>query len=399
MDIADELNELATPRSSVVRIETLEVIPVSVPYVRPEVTSFAKFSAASSVVVKITSDTGLVGWGESITFCDAAGIVAAVEAARPFVVGRDPWDKEAIAEDYFRKGGFQFRPMTGNFAFSGVDMALWDLCGKSAGVPIYQMLGGALREEVDYFYYLQWGANERAEQTLQEQCREGVEQGYQVFYIKVGIDVAREEQLLNVVRLRIGMDRKLRIDVNQAWTLPEALEILPRWHRQFQLDFVEAPVPIEPLEIMLDLKRHIAVPLCANEGLWRQTDVLRIIQERAADYLCFNTYWVGSILRFQTLARLAGLHGLPVCKHSHAELGIAAAAGQHLMLAAPLITNGSQHHTRMLADDVLAHPLPIATQPRWGRIEAPGLGVEIDEARVAKYHEAYVQARRLALTH
>jgi L-alanine-DL-glutamate epimerase-like enolase superfamily enzyme len=281
--------------------------------------------------------------------------------------------------------------MTGNFAFCGIDMALWDLCGKIAGVPIYQMLGGAMREEVDYFCYLQWQPEDVAERDLDEQCREGVAMDYRVFYIKVGIDTPREEGLLSVVRERIGPTRKLRIDVNQAWSLPEARDILPRWHERFRLDFVEAPVAIEPLDIMLDLKRRVSVPLCANEGLWRETDVLRIIEERAADYLCFNSNWVGSLLRFHTLARLAGIHGLWVCKHSHPELGIAASAGQHLMLAAPKVAEGSQHHARMLSDDVVSHPIPIAVGPRWGRIEGPGLGVEVDEKRLLSYHQSYLR--------
>ncbi len=373
------------------RIASLELFPVHVPYAEPEVTSFKTFHGATSIVIKLTTDSGLVGWGECVTMSEVTGIVAAAEAARPFVVGRSAWDREAITQDYFRKGAWQYRPMTGNFAFSGIDMALWDLCGKAANIPLYQMLGGAMRAEVDYFYFLQWKDDSSAETAIEEQCRKAVELDYEVFYIKVGINREHEESILEVIRKTIGPNRKLRIDANEAWSLPEALEILPRWHERFRLDFAEAPVAHEPLGLFLDLRQRTSVPLCANEGLWREADVLRVIEARAADYLCFNIYWVGSIMRFHTLARLAALKGICVCKHSHAELGIAAAAGQHLMLAAPYIAEGSQHHGTMLLDDIVTPALPITTGPRWGRIEGPGLGVEVDESRLRKYHNAYLK--------
>ena len=291
------------------KVASLEVFPVHVPYVQPEVTAFKTFVGASSVVVKLTTESGLVGWGESVTMADVTGIIAAVESARAFVIGRSAWDREAITRDYFRKGAWQYRPMTGNFAFSGIDMALWDLCGKSAGIPLYEMLGGAMREEVDYFYFLQWQDDSSAESEIEEQCRKAVELDYEVFYIKVGINREHEESILDVIRKTIGPKRRLRIDANEAWSLPEALEILPRWHERFRLDFVEAPVAIEPIDLFLDLRQRTTVPICANEGLWREMDVLRVIEARAADYLCFNTYWVGSIMRFHTLARTRSAEG------------------------------------------------------------------------------------------
>ena len=121
---------------------------------------------------------------------ETIGIQKAVEAAAPFVVGRDPWDSEAIARDYFIGGGWQFQPMTGNFAFAGIDMALWDLMGKEAGQPIYRLFGGAQRETVRYFYYLHWGTPRRCGGPMRRRHR----RGYDTFYFKVGVDTAREEE-------------------------------------------------------------------------------------------------------------------------------------------------------------------------------------------------------------
>ena len=133
------------------KITKLEAIPISIKYTRKEVSALIAREGVSDVIVKLTADNGLVGWGEACMNSETIGIQKAVEAAAPFVVGRDPWHSEAIARDYFIGGGWQFQPMTGNFAFAGIDMAMWDLMGKEAGQPIYRMFGGAQREVVRYF--------------------------------------------------------------------------------------------------------------------------------------------------------------------------------------------------------------------------------------------------------
>jgi len=368
------------------RIELVEALPVRVPYTHAEVSSLVARDGVTDVVVKLTADNGLIGWGECTRAADAAGIVSAIEAMRPIVLGRDPWDGEAIARDVTIAGAWQFQAMTGNFAFAGIDMALWDLCGKACGQPLYRLFGGAVRETVDYFYYLSWGTPEE----IAAQCRDGVERGYTVFYLKVGVDAPAEEAMLAAVRRTIGPTRKIRIDANQAWSVPQAARLLSDWHARLDLDFVEAPVPIDPVELMLDLKRRVAVPLCVNEGLWREADAYRIIHSRCGDYLCFSSYWVGSLRRFQSVAHAARAQGWQVCKHTHGELGLTAAAGQHMMLTLLNACDGHQQTAQLMADDILSAPLPIATGPSWGRIEAPGLGVEVDEAKLARYHLAFL---------
>jgi L-alanine-DL-glutamate epimerase-like enolase superfamily enzyme len=368
------------------RIEHLEVVPVRVPYRHAEVSSLVVRDGVTDVIVKVVADNGIVGWGECTRAADAAGIASAVAAMRPIVLGRDPFEIERIARDVFVAGAWQFQAMTGNFAFAGIDMALADLCGKACGQPLYRLLGGAVREVVDYFCYLSWDSPE----AVAEQCRDGVARGYTVFYLKVGVDARAEEAMLAAVRQAIGPARKIRIDANQAWSVPEATRLLRDWHARFGLDFVEAPVPIDPVELMLDLKGRVPVPLCVNEGLWREADAYRIIDSRCGDYLCFSSYWVGTLRRCQSLCHAAGAKGWQICKHTHGELGLAAAAGQHLMLTVHNACDGHQQTAQLMADDILAEPLPIATGPSWGRIDAPGLGVEIDEQKLARYHQDYL---------
>jgi L-alanine-DL-glutamate epimerase-like enolase superfamily enzyme len=367
------------------KIVSLETIPVSVPYRQAERSFRVQRGGVSDVIVKLVTDTGLVGWGESCSGADVASVEAAVRAMAPFVIGRDPWDTEAVARDVYKTGLWDYRVATGNFAFAGIDMALWDLCGKDVGQPLYRLFGGAMRSEVDYFYYLTVGTPEE----IAAQCRDGVERGYGVFYLKVGVDAAAEEAMLGAARSVLAPDRKIRIDANEAWSVAEASRLMTRWNDRFGIDFVEAPVRAFPHSLMRTLRRLTPVALCANEGLGSEADVLRMIAAESVDVLCFSSYWVGTLRRFHTLAHLAHLNGIGVCKHTHGELGLAAAAAHHMMLTLPNTTDGCQQTASIMGDDILTEPLPIATGPRWNIPDAPGLGVAVDEARLQCFHERY----------
>ena len=91
-----------------------------------------------------------------------------------------------------------------------------------------------MRDEVDYFYYMEWGTPEE----IARQAKDGVKKGYRVYYIKAGIDEKKEESMLEALRGGIGPEGKIRIDVNQAWDMPTAVRLLKRWHGKFVLDFV-----------------------------------------------------------------------------------------------------------------------------------------------------------------
>lgn len=357
---------------------------VSVPYTHREDSAQVNRDGVTEVVVRITTDQGLVGWGESCSGANVESVLETLRACTPFLVGRDPWEREALWRRCLHQGIWNFRESTFNFAWAGIDMALWDLCGKACGQPIYNLLGGRQRREVDYFYYLSYGDLQR----LEVECRDGVERGYGVFYVKVGVDIDFEREAVALIRRCIGPRRKLRIDANQAWSVAQAqryLGELDAWN----IDFAEQPVPAHPVENMLELKAKVRVPLAANEGLWRVADTWEVIKRRSCDVLCFSPYWVGSLGLFHRLSWAAGMEGLSVCKHTHGELGLAAAACQHVLLALPRIVEGNQQTAQMMQGDILARDLPIARGPRWGEALGPGLGVEVDEARVEQFHQHY----------
>jgi glucarate dehydratase len=366
------------------KISKLEFIPINIPYTHREVSSQVNRDGVSDVIVKATTDDGLVGWGEACSGANIASVEEALRAMAPFVLGRSPWSSEAIRADLWHKGIWMFRKPTASFAYAGIDMALWDICGKASNQPLYNLFGGKVRESIDYFYYLARGSAE----SLVGQCREGVARGYTVFYLKVGLDIAAECEMVRIVRETIGPERRLRLDANGAWTVNRAIRNLDLLD-QFHIDFIEQPVMPDPVAGMQEVRARTRVAVCANEGMWTAEDAYQQITRRTADVYCFSPYWVGSLAQFQRLSRVAAMEGLQVCKHTHGEFGIAAAAAHHIVLTLSNIVDGNQQTAQMMCDDVLKTPLPIAHGPEWGVPEGAGLSIEVDEEKVRRYHESY----------
>jgi glucarate dehydratase len=359
------------------RVAAVETTIVSVPYLHREVSSQVARDGVTDVLVRVETDDGAVGWGEACSGADVASVDAAIRAMAPFVLGRDPWNREAMRAELFSHGLWQFRAGTGNFAWAGIDMALADLCGRAAGLPLYRLFGGFVRSEVSYFWYLARGDAD----DLAAQCAEGRGRGFDTFYLKVGIDPAADVAMVAAVRAALGDGPRLRLDANGAWSLPDARRLLGRM-AEYDIDFVEQPVRDHPAGHLAELRSRVPMAVCANEGLWSEADAYARIRARQADVYCFSPYWVGSLQAFQRLAHVADLEGLQVCKHTHGELGLAAAAAQHLLLTLPNGVEGHQQTAHMMAADVLRDPVPIATGPAWGVPDGSGLGVEVDPAKV-----------------
>ena len=369
------------------KIDKIEIYPVSVPYKHDEISSRVSRSGITEIIVKITTDNGLIGWGESPRIASAKAIYEAIDSMVPMMLNQDPWQNQILEKNVYNDSNWQWSQMTANLAYGGVDMALWDIYGQETGIPIYKLLGGNLRDEVDYFYYLQWDELD----NFIVQCEDGLEKGYEVFYMKIGKNDKIEEERLKQVRSIIGYDKKSRIDVNMAWDIPKAKKIINQWHEKYNLDFVEAPVPIQPLDLMKEINENVNTSLCINEGLWQESEFFNIVNNKCADYLCCSHYYVGSIRRFINLANYANFMGWKICKHTHGELGLTAVIGQHLMLAIPNACDGHQQTAQNMADDILTEEIPITKTNKWGIIDKPGLGVKVDNEKLNYYHKKFLE--------
>jgi len=369
------------------KIDKIDLYPVSVPYKVIEKSSRVYRSGVSDIIIKITSDDGIVGWGEATRTASAKVIIESLEAMKPVLMNQDPWQNLKHEKNIYDEALWHWSAVTANLAYAGIDMALWDIYGKQVNKPIYQLLGGSLRDEVSYFYYLTWtDIND-----LIKQCQDGINKGYDVFYLKIGKDEVLEEEMVKVVRETIGPSKKIRLDTNMSWNIPQAKKLINKWHEKYSIDFFEAPVQIEPLTQMQELKSSISSSLCVNEGLWKENEFIDIINSRCGDYLCCSHYYVGSVRKFLHLAYLSNYYGWLICKHTHGELGLTAAIGQHLMLNIPNACEGHQQTAQNMVDDILTEPIPITNKPIWKKIEKPGLGVEVDENKVLFYNKKFLE--------
>jgi L-alanine-DL-glutamate epimerase-like enolase superfamily enzyme len=366
------------------RVASIELIPVNVPYVHREVSALVARDGVTGVIVRVETDDGIVGWGEASSGADVVSVEAALRAMTPFVIGRDPWNGEAMRADLYRYGLWQFRATTGNYAWPGIDMALWDICGKAAGEPLYRFFGGLRRSSVSYFYYLARGDAA----SLRDQCADGLSHGFDTFYLKTGLDPDEDTAMIATVRDALGPGPRLRLDANGAWSMPDAISML-RAVADYDIDFVEQPVRDHPVRQLAELRTRVPMAIAANEGLWTEADAYERIVSRQADVYCFSPYWTGSLAAFHRLAHVAALEGSQVCKHTHGELGLAATAAQHLLLTLPNIVEGHQQTAYMMTHDILTERIPISQEPTWGVPDGAGLGVDIDHEALREAADRY----------
>lgn len=367
------------------QIASIECIPVRVP-IRPEVAIRAKggsHSVSPFLLVKIHTDEGLSGLGEvSCTprwsgedQVTAAHFIRTIFA--PVMVGQDPRNIEHLT--------LRLRAaLAGNpFTKAALEMALWDILGKAAGLPVYRLLGGAVRESVS----LKWSISGVEPSRAAEIARWALEQGFETMKVKVGIDPEQDVRRVRAVREAIGGGVRLGIDANGAWSPETAVRMIRRME-EFEIYFAEQPVPPGDIELLTKVRRQVSVPIVADESVYSAQDALAIVRQHAVDGLSIYVGKASGIGSARKIASIAEAAMLGCTIGSNLELGIGTAAMIHLAMATPGITAdafpcdiiGPLYYM----DDILVEPLPLIRGKAFP-IERPGLGVELDDAKVRTY--------------
>jgi L-alanine-DL-glutamate epimerase-like enolase superfamily enzyme len=357
------------------KISRIDIYQLDIELTRPTRVPLGILAAAHNVVVKISTDTGLHGWGEASPFAPITGDTqeSNISSARQF--GRLIKDNDPLAINA-RMQAINASTVGEPSIRSAFDMALHDIAGKHSGMPLYQLLGGEkrhLRTDITI------GMQDSVEETL-EQFEQHLAAGFNAIKLKVGRDGLEDVEHVAALRKRGGAGVKLKIDSNQGWDLPTAVANL-RAMAGYDLQYSEQPLAAWDYENLRQLRNKVPVPICADESVFDDRDAFKLTSMGAVDYLNIKLGKSGGIttaLRIEAIARSAGCKCMIGC---FAESRLALSASAHLASARPAI------HFLDLDSAYTFRSDPVLGGIRYdeetgGLIhlpDAPGLGAEFDE--------------------
>jgi muconate cycloisomerase len=266
---------------------------------------------------------------------------------------------------------------------AGLDMALWDLAGKAASLPVHALLGGAVRDEIRYFGFPQGETPE----AVAEDAREWARRGCEVIYVKVGRGAELDVEIVRQVRAAIG-GRRLRLDANEVWDRLTALRMI-RAFEPFGVEFLEQPTPAASPAALRSVRERSAIPIAADQSVYSPGDAYEVCRSGGADLIVLGLHEAGGMSAFLKCAGVAEAAGVKVCLHGLYESGVTTCA---TLQAGALIANlddGNQFMNHLLVEDIVAAPSLSLEQGRLPVPSGPGLGFELDWDAVARAEERH----------
>lgn len=357
------------------KISNIEISKLNVAMTQPVRVPLGVIDSARNVVVKITTDSGIYGWGEASPFAPITGdsqdsnYITAQQLAK-LIIGKDALAIEARMRQInaFTVGEPSIR--------SAFDMALFDIAAKAADMPLYQFLGGERREiRTD----LTIGLQKNVKKTVEE-AQAILDAGFDAIKLKVGRPDLADVPHVKAVRELAGPDIAIKMDSNQGWDYPTAVANIKAME-SLDLQYSEQPLAVWDYDNMARLRNKVDLPICADESLFDDKDALKLIKLGAVDYLNIKLGKAGGIntgLKINAIAEAGGCKCMIGC-FGESRLGLSAAA--HLAMARPNITFldlDSAYHFK--SDPVIGG---VVYDEKIGGLlhlpETPGHGAEIDE--------------------
>ncbi len=380
------------------KIQSIETIPVRLPTRRAHQWANLKTPIGVYLLVKLVTDDGVIGLGEAPALKDWGGdhmryygetpiSVAAVihDILAPALAGEDPRRIEWIHTlmDQAVKGY--------PYSKAAIDMALHDVVGKAAGVPVYQLLGGLYREAVPISHSIGlMGMDEAVTEVRRVQ-----EEGIRTIKLKGGVEPGRDIELLRRVREALGPDMNLTVDANNGYKSAKEAVRTTKAMEPYNILYMEQPV--EGLDAMAEVTRRVDTPVMADESAWTTWDILEIIDKKAADIISIYTTKPGGLLKARKVAAIAEAAGFPCNVNGSVEMGVGNAANVHLAASTaaanlacviPVTTPDAEATGRIAGiyykDDIVTEPFEFVD----GAVKAPqgpGLGIELDEEKIERY--------------
>lgn len=353
------------------KIDKIELFAIQLPLKVPFIVSYHRYDVMPALIVKMTTECGLVGYGEAVADEHVTGesLESTISVIRhllgPLLIGQNPMHLERIHDEMDRA----IRDVPA--AKASLDIACHDLIGKKLGQPIYELIGGRYHNAFPVTHVLSIGEPEAmALEALQQ-----VRQGYTAVKMKVGVDVASDVRRVKAVREAIGPDVPIRVDVNQGWVNAAKTLQAMRKLEPFDIDWVEQPVKAEDFEGMLEVKGKITVPLMIDEGVRGIAEMRRLTMMQAAHKVNVKLMKCGGIYPAKKLVHMAEMSGIECQIGSMVESSIASSAGFHVAFSSKSVQSVELTGPLRFSEDIgnLTYDLPFITLN-----DRPGLGIDVD---------------------
>lgn len=372
------------------KITDVRITPAAIPLDRALLHSWGQHLGFGRLIVEIDTDEGITGLGE----CSLSPSRAQEEVLRSFVpqlIGEDPLNVERLRAKLV--GPFYVR-MFGNTittGFAAVEFALLDIMGKSFGQPVHTLLGGKLRDRVAFSSYVFYPAGHEGWEATDAAIVEDVERliaekGFTSIKLKCGV-FPPDEEIETFRHLRERFPRlPIRMDPNSIWSVATSVRVA---RKLVDLDPEYLEDPTWGMAGMARVKRMSpGVPLASNMAVFGYEDIAPGLLLDAVDVVLADIHWYGGLRATKELARLCETFGLDFGMHSGTEFGVSMAAMLQVNASIPSMSHQADSHYHYLADDVITEPFVFVdgavTVP-----DRPGLGVELDRDKLARYNELY----------
>lgn len=365
------------------KITHAETVLTKIPTKRPHRMSFATTQFQNGVHLWLYTDDGVVGLGETAHmagFSDKGETQSSValqlrERLIPAILGKDPMQIEARQADLDKVIPFNPR------AKSVINLALYDIVGKVFQTPVHNLLGGMFRQQIPLSTSLPITDPKSA---AKEAC-EMVERGLRILKLKVGDENFNKDiERFCQVRDAVGSDIVLRADANQAWDVPTAIRVIKALE-PYDLQFMEQPVKAWDLDGLAEIRRATNTYIMADESANSPMDVLNLAKMRAVDLISIYIVNSGGITNAKKMAHVAEPAGIGCYLGGALDGAISGRAGLHFAASTPNLSWGCEMGgIFLLEEDLGTEPIKLED----GALivpQAPGLGVELDLEKVAKY--------------
>ncbi|HEX9855589.1 MAG TPA: enolase C-terminal domain-like protein [Acidimicrobiia bacterium] len=356
------------------KIVSVETFPVSVPLTKPVVMSHITIEKSDNVLVKVTADDGTYGWGEGVEATDITGdtqsrIKDGIDFLAPSLVGADPLRRTEL---WF---GMQRTIQANETAIGAIDIALHDLAGRHHGVPVSELIGGAVRDRVPALTMVGSG---RPEADL-EAALAKYEAGFRWFKIKLAIaDQDTEMETVTKIRTALPADAVVCGDANQGWSEQQAVAFLRKLDG-YDVRFVEQPIPRGDHGAMIRVAHQSPIPICADQSVGSFDDILAFGRSGVAG-VSLKLVKQAGITGVMRAASLCDTLGLAInLSGKIAESSVAAVANVHCAAAMHRVDFGASPANQGVARDVVTEPVQVV-DGHFRVPTAPGLGIEIDES-------------------